>query len=111
MGCPVPYASLIVMERWREFSPARPAANESGQKASLKIGGRQSRLTARKSAMILRAIPLTLLLFWLAYESHFSPSFFVRTVSLSLSLIADGIDETLSGGLAPRAQKVAAQTE
>lgn len=62
-------------------------------------------------SMILRAIPLTLLLFWLAYESHFSPSFFARTVGISLSMIAEGIDGTLSGDLAPRARKVVAQTE
>lgn len=60
--------------------------------------------------MILRAIPLTLLLFWLAYQSHFSPSFFVQTVHAGLVSIAEGAEEALSGRAAPTAQ-LAARTE
>ena len=61
--------------------------------------------------MILRAVPLAALLAWLAYESHFSPSFFAATVSTSLSSIRDGIDDMLSRDFAGHPQKVAARTE
>ena len=65
------------------------------------------RLTARESPMILRAIPLAMLLFWLAYESHFSFGFFGRTVGTSVSMIVGGIDDAMSGKWSMRPQKVA----
>jgi hypothetical protein len=68
-------------------------------------------LPFRMNPMILRAIPLAVLLFWLAYQSHFSPSFFAQTVSTSLSLIAAGTDDALAGDVSSDAQKVAARTE
>lgn len=61
--------------------------------------------------MILRAIPLTVLLCWLAYESHFSLSFFARTVGTGVSMIAGGLDDALSGQWSVRQQQVAARTE
>jgi hypothetical protein len=61
--------------------------------------------------MIVRAVPLALCLLWLAYESRFSPSFFVATVGTSLSLMAEGVDDLLAGPIAVPARPVVAQSE
>jgi hypothetical protein len=46
--------------------------------------------------MILRAAPLALCLFWLAYESHFSPSFFASTMEQSVASILGGMEDMLA---------------
>lgn len=61
--------------------------------------------------MLLRAVPLALLLAWLAYESHFSPSFFAAQVHISLQAMAGGLDDVLTGDFNVRGKQVAAQTE
>jgi hypothetical protein len=45
--------------------------------------------------MLVRSIPLVVCLAWLAYESHFSVSFFQQTVSVSLTSITQGIEQAL----------------
>ena len=46
--------------------------------------------------MIPRASLLAIFLFWMAYESHFSATFFVDTVRASLLDIQDGLDTVMS---------------
>lgn len=46
-------------------------------------------------AMIFRTVPFALCLLWLAYESHFSASFFVSTLETSVASIAGGLDEVM----------------
>lgn len=45
--------------------------------------------------MIVRSIPLAVCLAWLAYESHFSISFFQQTVTASVISITRGAEEAL----------------
>jgi hypothetical protein len=54
--------------------------------------------------MLVRSIPFALCMAWLAYESHFSVSFFQQTVTASVISISDGIEEALGGDLPSRAQ-------
>jgi hypothetical protein len=51
--------------------------------------------------MIVRALPLAACLLWLAYESHFSPSFFVSTLETSLASLAGGLDGVVAGEISP----------
>jgi hypothetical protein len=46
--------------------------------------------------MIPRASLLAICFLWMAYESHFSPTFFVNTVQASLADIQAGLDEMLA---------------
>jgi hypothetical protein len=45
--------------------------------------------------MIIRSLPLAVCLAWFAYESHFSASFFTRTVASGLSSITQGMEDAL----------------
>jgi hypothetical protein len=45
--------------------------------------------------MLVRSVPLALCLLWLAYESHFSPSFFVATLETGAVSIASGMEDVL----------------
>jgi hypothetical protein len=46
--------------------------------------------------MIPRASLLAVCFLWMAYESHFSPTFFLNTVQASLADIQAGLDEMLA---------------
>ena len=43
--------------------------------------------------MIVRAAPFAICLLWLAYESHFSPSFFLSTVERGFTALASGVED------------------
>jgi hypothetical protein len=43
--------------------------------------------------MIVRAAPFAVCLLWLAYESHFSPSFFLSTVEHGFAALAGGVQD------------------
>lgn len=45
--------------------------------------------------MLVRSVPLALCLLWLAYESHFSPSFFISTVETGVVSIVSGMEDVL----------------
>lgn len=45
--------------------------------------------------MFVRSVPLALCLLWFAYESHFSPSFFVSTLEASAGSIIGGMEDIL----------------
>jgi hypothetical protein len=45
--------------------------------------------------MIVRAAPLVVCLFWLAYESHFNPSFFLSTVKQGLASMVGGLEDVM----------------
>jgi hypothetical protein len=45
--------------------------------------------------MIARAAPLAVCLLWLAYESHFSPSFFVSTAEHGLASLVGGLEDVI----------------
>lgn len=51
------------------------------------------------------------LLLWLAYESHFSPSFFISTVEAGLASIADGAEEALAADNNPATIRTAARDD
>jgi hypothetical protein len=59
-------------------------------------------------SMLVRSIPLAICMAWLAYESHFSVSFFQETVTTSLISISDGIEEALGGDLRSHPQVASA---
>jgi hypothetical protein len=46
-------------------------------------------------AMIARAAPLAVCLLWLAYESHFSPSFFLSTAGQGLASLVGGLQDVM----------------
>jgi hypothetical protein len=46
--------------------------------------------------MIPRALLLAICLFWMAYQSQFSPAFFMHMVKASLADIESGIDAALT---------------
>ena len=46
-------------------------------------------------AMIARAAPLAVCLLWLAYESHFSPSFFLSTAGHGLASLVGGLEDVM----------------
>ncbi len=46
--------------------------------------------------MIARSVPLIVCLAWLAFESHFSPSFFVATLERSIASITGGMNEVVA---------------
>jgi hypothetical protein len=64
-----------------------------------------------EAPMIIRALPLAICLFWLAFESHFSPSFFVATLERSVASLAGGIDDVVSVETARPAATVLASAE
>lgn len=45
--------------------------------------------------MIVRAAPLVVCLLWLAYESHFSPSFFLSTAEHGLAALVGGLEDVM----------------
>ena len=45
--------------------------------------------------MIARAAPLAVCLLWLAYESHFSPSFFLSTAGHGLASLVGGLEDVM----------------
>ena len=51
--------------------------------------------------MIPRALLLAICLAWMAYESHFSPEFFFKTVRTSLAEIQAGLDDAMQRGGGP----------
>ena len=59
--------------------------------------------------MLVRSIPFAICLSWLAYESHFSVSFFQETVTASVTSISEGIEEALGGDLPSYPQVASAQ--
>lgn len=54
------------------------------------------------SAMIPRVLLLAICFAWMAYESHFSPNFFFRTVRTSIVDIQAGIDDAMRRDGGPR---------
>jgi hypothetical protein len=46
-------------------------------------------------AMIVRAAPLAVCLLWLAYESHFSTSFFLSTAEHGLASLVGGLEDVM----------------
>jgi len=59
--------------------------------------------------MIPRASLLAVFLLWLAYESRFSPSFFVDTVAVSLAEMQDGLDGFMAREMGPAWQTASAE--
>jgi hypothetical protein len=59
--------------------------------------------------MLVRSIPLAICLTWLAYESHFSVSFFEETVTASLASIEQGVVEALGGNVSSYPQLASAE--
>jgi hypothetical protein len=51
--------------------------------------------------MLSRASLLAVCLFWMAYESHFSPQFFIDTVRASILDMQSGLDAVMNGDLRP----------
>ena len=51
--------------------------------------------------MIPRVLLLAIALSWMAYESHFSPSFFLATVRLSVADIRAGLDDAMLRDMSP----------
>jgi hypothetical protein len=56
----------------------------------------------RGPVMLPRASLLAVFLFWMAYESHFSPQFFIHTVRASLTDMQIGLLDAMNGNGAAR---------
>jgi hypothetical protein len=61
-------------------------------------------------AMIARAAPLAVCLLWLAYESHFSPSFFLSTAGHGLASLVGGLEDVMLSDRPDVAKDTAAET-
>jgi hypothetical protein len=59
--------------------------------------------------MIPRTSLLAICLLWMAYESHFSPQFFLDTIRASLFDIGSGLDAAMNTTLAPAWQTASSQ--
>lgn len=59
--------------------------------------------------MLVRSIPFAICLTWLAYESHFSFSFFQDTLRTSVISISDGIEDAFGGKLTLHPQVASAE--